>query len=196
MDPIIIQFIIFNLIMYKAFVVILALLNAIRAFQGDFTDCYTCSQKDDGQRFICNWGELMASQKNMVACCAKGSQSRYCWDNAYSNCSTPYSEAGGLFFKYCASAKDQATCGNSTLLPKGDKVAVSKTIARSDADQRFDACSYAIKKADNFTHALGFNSVKFGELQNVAVSVVWVWNVDKLGDPGQLVEEGTEVQAG
>ena len=59
---------------------LLILLNLVCATQGDFQDCYSCSQKDDGSRFICNWGDLLTN-KNQIACCTKGSKSRYCWDN-------------------------------------------------------------------------------------------------------------------
>lgn len=173
------------------------LIGTCLTFQGDFTDCYSCSQKDEGKRFICNWGDLMKDKKNMIACCVKGSKSRYCWDNEYSNCSQTFGQTDGLFFRYCTSVSDKDVCGEEALVPQTQKAVVtSKPLVWSESQQRFDACSHTIKKADNFTHAVGFNSVKFTELVNVDVTINWFWNVDKLDDPGKVVDEGAVVKVG
>lgn len=70
--------------------VLIGYLDLGLADHGSLEDCYSCSQKDNGARYICNYGELF-EDKTKIACCPDDSNSEFCKSNEkYNKCSLPF----------------------------------------------------------------------------------------------------------
>lgn len=140
-----------------------------RGDHGEFKDCYSCAAQDNGNRYICNWGDYLEDKIEMP-CCVEGSNSPFCNKNADQNeCSLPYNKMGGIFFNYCPRVFiDQ--CPDENVETESEPKIIKNDLVYAPDLRKFETCYHVIRN-NEINYGSGNTLLKFSKIENVVISI-------------------------
>lgn len=99
-----------NKINITSAVVMMALIQMVHSYHGEFKTCYECA--DTPSNFMCSWGGQLANPWNAV-CCSPSNPSFYCKPSKLNKCSPTFSKAQQSYFMSCPLVNN-TMCGSAS----------------------------------------------------------------------------------